>query len=136
MSRVIVGILLILFVLFAVVMIGGTDTEMLMEAYGAPLGISAVLVFVSAILGIARRKHRTGRIVSAVLMLLGSVFGLYVFIALSIASSIAKVSIADMLGGSDVGQAVTIVSVLSIVTGLLSIILLVLSLKKPKPVEE
>ena len=136
--RIIVGVLSILAAAFISLLLGVVKEEA-MEAlsqtgYTGVYITAAILLIISGILGIFLRKNKICRIASAGLLFVGSLISIIILISANNAASMVKMSINKLYPGG-IGDLIGMAGFVSIITGILSIVLLILSFKKPKEVK-
>ncbi|MCL2139291.1 MAG: hypothetical protein FWH41_07145 [Treponema sp.] len=133
--RIIVGVLTILFAALIFLLLGtlkDEESEALSETgYTGLYVTSGILLLISSILGIFLRKMKICRIASAGLLLVGSFFPFLIWMLAHNAASMVNMSISKVFG-DNIGSLIEGPGMLSILFGLFSIVLLVLSFKKPK----
>ncbi|MCL2043410.1 MAG: hypothetical protein FWG89_04640 [Treponema sp.] len=133
--RIIVGILSILVAALIIFLMTGLPSEQL-EAF-SEMGITwiyiipALLLVASGILGIFLRKNKICRIVSPGLLLVGSLITATYFIWANVAANMVNMDFYELYP-LYIGELIGISGLATIGTGILSIILLILSFKKPK----
>jgi hypothetical protein len=133
--KLVTGIISILLGLLALLAGSGTEDlskQILSEAgYSSKFILAGILFIVAGLIGIIFKKKKLFGFIYSGLLIIGSLFGLYIMISLQIAASMTGIPMGDMLGSSDVGTSIGVEGFVAIVEFLFGIIALIKTKKMP-----
>jgi hypothetical protein len=133
--KLVTGIISILLGLLALFFGSGIDDlskQILSGAgYSSKFILAGILFIVAGLIGIIFRKKKLFGFIYFGLLIIGSLFGLYIMISLQIAASMTGMPMGDMLGSSDVGTSIGFEGFVALVEFLFGIIALIKTQKMP-----